>query len=31
MSNTGIVPKHWLRFSFTSLKDYELDMNFDET
>ena len=32
-SNTGLVPKHWLGFSYIYIcsDDYELDINFDET
>ena len=30
MATPVSVPKHWLGFSYISLKDYELDQNFDK-
>ena len=30
MSTPGMVPKHYLGFSYTSSEDYEIDQKFDE-
>ena len=30
MSTPGTVPKHWLRFSYIHLEDYELYQNVDD-
>ena len=29
--NPGLVPKHWLGFSYISSEDYDLHLNFDAT
>ena len=31
METPGPVPKHWLKFGYIHLEDYELDQNFDYT
>ena len=31
ISTPGLVPKHWLSFSYKCSEDYELDLNFYET
>ena len=31
ISTTGLVPKHWHRFSYIHSENYEIDLYFDET